>query len=520
MGLVNPIDDLTYNYEPDTNKLTAVSDNTNSPKGFKDEPGPTDYAYDANGNMISDANKAIDSIHYNHLNLPTKIYFQGGDYITYIYTAGGTKIRKDVHDGSAMRDTDYLDGYQYVKKEIKFFPTSEGYVSCIPTSGGNNYRYVYHYKDHLGNIRMCYGLNEEQELTILEENHYYPFGLKHTNYNPTIKEWGTELPSEEVLLREAAPSNPVATSSYKYKFNGVEWQDDLALNLFDMDMRDYDPAIGRWLGIDPVTHHSMSPYNGMDNNPVSFADPSGSDSVRSDGNGGYVYINAFGMSSSHGYNGYGNTGLSAIFGGFEDSRQNDHGYHEEDFMTTTDAGEILNVLLTYGSYATNSETAPGSNDFVSTTSQIYKDMQSIGVDANSPAPLSYASIDKIFQSKNISSLVKGANFVKGDNLIIDFKAKTQEFYGQTVWDSDRGKLISYIYPTAFATWARLAMTVPHEGVHQIDYSNGLWSPKDKNNLRAYQSELKAWKQNERLGDVIGAWQQIQYQRLIDNLLRH
>ncbi|MFT3793283.1 RHS repeat domain-containing protein [Flavobacterium sp.] len=240
--------------------------------------------------------------HYNHLNLPTKIYFQNGDYIDYIYTAGGTKIRKDVHDGSAMRDTDYLDGYQYVKKEIKFFPTSEGYVSCIPTSGGNNYRYVYNYKDHLGNIRMCYGLNEEQELTILEENHYYPFGLKHTNYNPTIKEWGTELPSEEVLLREAAPSNPVATSSYKYKFNGVEWQDDLALNLFDMDMRDYDPAIGRWLGIDPVTHHSMSPYVGMDNNPVLFADPSGANVIiidmsmvgngvstfSSDGDGGFT----------------------------------------------------------------------------------------------------------------------------------------------------------------------------------------------------------------------------------------
>ncbi|WP_415033959.1 RHS repeat-associated core domain-containing protein [Flavobacterium sp.] len=46
-----------------------------------------------------------------------------------------------------------------------------------------------------------------------------------------------------------------------------------------MDMRDYDPAIGRWLGIDPVTHHSMSPYVGMDNNPVFWADPSGADGI-------------------------------------------------------------------------------------------------------------------------------------------------------------------------------------------------------------------------------------------------
>lgn len=46
-----------------------------------------------------------------------------------------------------------------------------------------------------------------------------------------------------------------------------------------MDLRDYDPAIGRWTGIDPVTHFEQSPYCGMDNNPVSFADPSGADAA-------------------------------------------------------------------------------------------------------------------------------------------------------------------------------------------------------------------------------------------------
>ncbi len=45
-----------------------------------------------------------------------------------------------------------------------------------------------------------------------------------------------------------------------------------------MDVRSYDPAIARWTTIDPVTHHSMSPYVAFDNNPIYFADPSGADS--------------------------------------------------------------------------------------------------------------------------------------------------------------------------------------------------------------------------------------------------
>ena len=67
--------------------------------------------------------------------------------------------------------------------------------------------------------------------------------------------------------------------SYKYKYNGKEYQDELGLDMYDMPFRDYDPAIGRWTGIDPVTHHSMSPYNAFDGNPVFWADPSGADVI-------------------------------------------------------------------------------------------------------------------------------------------------------------------------------------------------------------------------------------------------
>jgi hypothetical protein len=68
-----------------------------------------------------------------------------------------------------------------------------------------------------------------------------------------------------------------------------------------MDMRDYDPAIGRWTGIDPVTHFPQSPYNAFDGNPVTFADPSGADGVVPD-IGGTIYGMA-GQSVSVNYGG-------------------------------------------------------------------------------------------------------------------------------------------------------------------------------------------------------------------------
>lgn len=95
---------------------------------------------------------------------------------------------------------------------------------------------------------------------ILEENNYYPFGLKHQGYN------------------ELANANR-SEQAEKYQYNGKEWNDALGLNIYEMDLRQYDPAIGRWTVQDPVIHHDFSPYSAFDNNPAYWADPSGADAI-------------------------------------------------------------------------------------------------------------------------------------------------------------------------------------------------------------------------------------------------
>jgi len=59
-----------------------------------------------------------------------------------------------------------------------------------------------------------------------------------------------------------------ACSVLQYGFGGKEYQDELNLNLYDVTARNYDPALGRWMNIDPLAEQMRrhSPYNyGFDN---------------------------------------------------------------------------------------------------------------------------------------------------------------------------------------------------------------------------------------------------------------
>jgi RHS repeat-associated protein len=131
--------------------------------------------------------------------------------------------------------------------------------------------YIYNYTDHLGNVRVSYAKNPTtNKLEILEENNYYPFGLKHQGYNTLNLQAG-----------------------YKYKYNGKELQEELGLDVYDYGARNYDAAIGRWMNIDPLAEMSRrySPYTYALNNPVYFIDPDGmmADDWKKDANGNMTH---------------------------------------------------------------------------------------------------------------------------------------------------------------------------------------------------------------------------------------
>ncbi|WP_276529206.1 RHS repeat domain-containing protein, partial [Tenacibaculum maritimum] len=263
------VDDLSYGYIG--NQLTKVTENGSSlikSEGFKDINNAIDYTYDVNGNMTKDLNKGITNISYNHLNLPTKIHFRKGRSIDYKYDARGVKLEKEARgEYGDPSSTQYAGNYIYKKNpgrgaqlKLAFFNHPEGYVSPKNASDiSQGFKYVYQYKDHLGNVRLSYTDQDKDGVItpsteIIEESNYYPFGLKHKGYN-----------------------NVVNGREHTYKYHGKEHEEELGYNMYDFDMRHYDPAIARWVVVDPLAEDMRrhSPYNFAFNNPIFFIDPDG-----------------------------------------------------------------------------------------------------------------------------------------------------------------------------------------------------------------------------------------------------
>ncbi|HEY5744733.1 MAG TPA: DUF6443 domain-containing protein [Chryseolinea sp.] len=148
------MDVLTYTYTG--NQLTRVDDTqpfNAGEGGFKElQKVVGEYTYDANGNMLKDDNKGIQTIDYDNLNLARKVAKSATDYVTYVRDATGRKLFQQMFSAAGNRRTDYAGEFTYQNDSLKFASHEEGRV--ILTAATPEYQYTL--KDHLGNVRLTF----------------------------------------------------------------------------------------------------------------------------------------------------------------------------------------------------------------------------------------------------------------------------------------------------------------------------------------------------------------------------
>ncbi|GAB3025249.1 hypothetical protein GCM10027051_32430 [Niabella terrae] len=260
-GTKTTIDQLGYTYNTGSNRLLKVIDAQTTDYQLGDfnngsSGSSNDYDYDANGNLVKDGNKGISAISYNILNLPEQITVTGKGIIVYGYDAAGTKLSKTVTEGAKTTRTLYLGGMIFENDTLRHIATAEGRLRPV-TPTATTFVYDYFLKDHLGNVRAMI----DQNGTVMEETHYYPFGL----------------------IQKGISYENTSYLGNKFKFNrgnelqAGEFAGNVGLELYDALNRLYDPQLGRFWQIDELAEANWewTPYNFAINNPISFNDPLG-----------------------------------------------------------------------------------------------------------------------------------------------------------------------------------------------------------------------------------------------------
>ena len=116
----------------------------------------------------------------------------------------------------------------------------------------NGYLYVWVSNESKGNVYFDDIRIDYQQGPLLEENHFYPYGLKMAALSS--KAFGSLL------------------NKFQYQGSYSEYDDETGYDEFAL--RNYDPQRGQWTGVDPYDEFP-SPYTGMGNDPINNTDPSG-----------------------------------------------------------------------------------------------------------------------------------------------------------------------------------------------------------------------------------------------------
>ena len=181
------------------------------------------------------------------INLPAQIKSGSTVKANYSYLSDGTKT-KALNASSVGYDYAGSFTYSHASNGTKTLESVAFSGGRIRWTGNNAYAVDYHITDHLGSVRAIVNASG----TVVEQNDYYPFGMRH-------------------------PNGLTQLAANRWRFSGKEEQDAaFGIGYSDFGARFYDRSAA-WTAVDPLAekYYTVSPYAYCNNNPVKFVDPQG-----------------------------------------------------------------------------------------------------------------------------------------------------------------------------------------------------------------------------------------------------
>ena len=294
------MDKLAYAYYPNTNRLAYVKDAvaaSSYPHDIDGQPA-NNYTYDAIGNLSTDASEGL-AIAWNIQNKVTTVSKTDGTLIAYNYDALGNRVEKTitapkgeqtglfyvrdaqgstlaVYELSVDKKLRHTEqhlfgsgrlGMYHPDRPMQRYDENNGPIGIMDTgniaskktylslhsSTRNNTQYEL--TNHLGNVLATISDSRQTTTaTLLSTTDYYAFGME-------IKERSFAL-----------------NGAFRYGYNGKENDKDWGTGLIqDYGFRLYNPAIARFLSVDPITkdYPELTPYQFASNKPINSIDLDG-----------------------------------------------------------------------------------------------------------------------------------------------------------------------------------------------------------------------------------------------------
>jgi RHS repeat-associated protein len=317
------MDNLTYQYEKNalglqvSNKLRYIHDQVSDANYTSDIDNQTtlalsqvqndnntiqpndNYNYDAIGNLQRDFKEGISAIDWTVYGKIKSVSKISGGGIQYTYDAIGNRISKTMDSSGTHDSTFYVRDASgnvmavYKSYQISMGPTlliSGGLLLTELHMYGNNRLGIYNkninldlqqyelanfsrgnkffeLSNHLGNVLATVS---DKKIPVSSNNtsidYYTADVVSATDYYP----FGMQMPGRTFTQ---------ANSAYRYGFNGKENDNEVKGqgNEQDYGMRIYDPRVGRFLSVDPLTpkYPELTPYQFASNRTIDGIDRDG-----------------------------------------------------------------------------------------------------------------------------------------------------------------------------------------------------------------------------------------------------